>query len=105
MAARASRSSSQEILSDGNDSNNCNLYDSDVGEMSETSQDVGPRPYRFEPRRVRRNVQPEPKAAFTRQTKVGKLVLENFKMLANSCLHTSNSRQITTHAKFATWPT
>ena len=40
------------------------------------------------------------KAAFTRQTKVGKLVLENFKMLANTCLHTSNSRQITTHAKF-----
>ena len=34
------------------------------------------------------------KAAFTRQTKVGKLVLENFKILANSCLHTSNSRQI-----------
>ena len=41
MAARAS-SSSQEILSDGNDSNNCNLYDSDVGEMSETSLDVVP---------------------------------------------------------------
>ena len=40
------------------------------------------------------------KAAFTWQTKVGKLMLENFKMLANSCLHTSNSRQITTHAKF-----
>ena len=36
------------------------------------------------------------KVAFTRQTKVGKLVLENFKMLANTCLHTSNSRQITT---------
>ena len=46
-----------------------------------------------------------PKAAFTRQTKVGKLVSENFKMLANSCLHTSNSRQISTYAKFATWPT
>ena len=42
MAARASSSSSQEILSDGNDSNNCNLYDSDVGEMSETSVDVVP---------------------------------------------------------------
>ena len=60
MAARASSSSSEEILSDGNDSNECNLYDSDAGETSETSQDVGPRPYRFEPRRVRRNVQPEP---------------------------------------------
>ena len=60
MAARASSSSSEEILSDGNDSNECNLYDSDAGEMSETSQDVGPHPYRFEPRRVRRNVKPEP---------------------------------------------
>ena len=60
MAVRASSSSSEEILSDGNDLNDCNLYDSDVGDMSETSQDVGPRPYRFEPRRVRRNVQPEP---------------------------------------------
>ena len=55
MAARASSSSSEEILSDGNDSNDCNFYDSEVGEMSETSQDVGPRPYRFEPRRVRGN--------------------------------------------------
>ena len=35
-----------------------------------------------------------PKAAFSRQTKVGKLVLTNFKKLPNSCLHTSNSRQI-----------
>ena len=60
MAARASSSSSEEILSDGNDSNDCNLYDIDVSEMSETSQDVGPCPYRFEPRRVRGNVQPEP---------------------------------------------
>ena len=40
MAVRASSSSSEEILSDGNNSNNCNLYDSDVGEMLETSQDV-----------------------------------------------------------------
>ena len=60
MAVRVSSSSSEEILSDGNDSNDCNLYGSDVGEMSETTQDVGPRPYRFEPHRVRRNVQPEP---------------------------------------------
>ena len=37
------------------------------------------------------------KAAFTRQTKVCKLVLANFKKLANSCLHTSNSRQLKTH--------
>ena len=60
MAARASSSSSEEILSDGNDSNDCNLYDSDVGEMSETSQDVRPSPYQFELYTVRRNVQPEP---------------------------------------------
>ena len=60
MAVRASSSSSEEILSDGNDSNDCNLHDSDVGEMSETSQDVGPRLYRFEPCRVRQNVQPDP---------------------------------------------
>ena len=31
-------------------------------------------------------------------------MLANFKKLANSCLHTSNSRQITTRAKFATKP-
>ena len=61
MAVRASSSSSEEILSDGSDSNDCNLYDSDVGVMSETSQDVRPHLYRFEPRRVWRNVQPEPK--------------------------------------------
>jgi len=35
------------------------LFDSDVEETSEPSEDVGPRPYRFEPRRVRRNVQEE----------------------------------------------
>ena len=52
MAVRASSSSSEEILSDGNDSNDCNLYESDVGEMSETTQDVGPRLYRFQPRSV-----------------------------------------------------
>ena len=60
MAVRASSSSSEEILSDGNDSNDCNLYESDVGEMSETTQDVRPCLYRFDPRSVRRNVQPEP---------------------------------------------
>jgi len=32
-------------------------------------------------------------------------VLANFKKLANSCVPSSNSRQITTHAKFATWQT
>ena len=60
MAARANSTSSEEILSDENSSNEYNLYDSDVGEVSENSVDVGPRPYRFEPRRVRRDPQPEP---------------------------------------------
>ena len=36
-------------------------------------------------------------AAFTRQTKVGKLVLVNIKKSANSCVHTSNSRQVSAH--------
>ena len=60
MAARANSTSSEEILSDENSSNEYNLYDSDVGEVSENSVDVGPRPYRFEPRRVPRDPQPEP---------------------------------------------
>ena len=34
----------------------------------------------------------------------GKLKLANFKKLANSCVHTSNSRQISTR-QFPTWPT
>ena len=59
MAARANSTSSEEILSDENSSNECNWYDSDVGKVSETTVDVGPRPYRFEPRRVRRDPQPE----------------------------------------------
>ena len=59
MAARESSTSSEEISSDENDVNECNLFDSDVEETSEPSEDVGPRPYRFEPRRVRRNVQEE----------------------------------------------
>ena len=59
MAARENSSSSEEILSDENSSNECNLYDSDVGEVSETGVDVGARPFRFEPRRVRRDMQPE----------------------------------------------
>ena len=37
------------------------------------------------------------KAAVTRQTWVGKLVLANFKKLVNSYLHTLNSRHFTTH--------
>ena len=42
----------EEILSDENSSNEYNLYDSDVGEESETGVDVAARPFRFEPRRM-----------------------------------------------------
>ena len=59
MAARADSTSSEEILSDVTSGNESNFYDSDVAETSEASIDVGPHPYRFEPRRVRRNVEPE----------------------------------------------
>jgi len=59
MAARESSASSEEISSDESDVNGCNLFDSDVEETLEPSEDVGPRPYRFEPRRVRRNLQEE----------------------------------------------
>ena len=59
MAARADSTRSEEILSDVTSENECNFYDSDVAETPEASIDVGPRPYRFEPRRVRRNVETE----------------------------------------------
>ena len=48
MSARENSNSLEEILSDENSSNECNLYDSDVGEVSETGVDVGARPLRFE---------------------------------------------------------
>ena len=54
MAARASSSSSEDVFSEESDSNVLNLYDSD-GDNSELFEDSGPRPYQFEPRRVRRN--------------------------------------------------
>ena len=44
-----------------------------------------------------------PKAAFTRQIFVGQHVLANSKKLANSCVHTSNTRQIATYANSQTW--
>ena len=59
MSARENSNSLEEILSDENSSNECNLYDSDVGEVSETGVDVAARPFRFEPRRVRRDMHPE----------------------------------------------
>ena len=57
MAARADSTSSEEFLSDVTSENECNFYNSDLGETSVASMDVGPRPYRFEPRRIRRNVE------------------------------------------------
>jgi len=54
MAARASSSISEDVFSEESDSNMLNLYDSD-GDNSELLEDSGPRPYQFEPRRVRRN--------------------------------------------------
>ena len=35
------------------------ISDSGVGETSVASMDIGPRPYRFEPRRIRHNVEHE----------------------------------------------
>ena len=60
MAASRTSSSSEDILSDESDSNFVNLYDSDVENLVEHLEESGPRPYRFEPRRVRReNVEEE----------------------------------------------
>ena len=54
MAARASSSSSEDVLPEESNSNVLNLYDSD-GDNSELFEDSGPRPYQFELHRVRRN--------------------------------------------------
>ena len=59
MADRESRSSSEDILSDDSDSNLVNLYDSDVENSVVPVEQSGPRPYQFEPRRVRQNDQQE----------------------------------------------
>ena len=55
MADRESGSSSEDILSDDSDSNLVNLYDSDVENSVVPVEQSGPRPYQFEPRRVRQN--------------------------------------------------
>ena len=58
MAARAiseSSNSSEQNSSDESDFYDVNLYDSDVAETSEPSEDTGPRRYRYEPRRVQRD--------------------------------------------------
>ena len=57
MAARAiseSSDSSEEISSNESDFYDVNLYDSDVAETSEPSEEAGPRPHRYEPHRVQR---------------------------------------------------
>ena len=46
-------------LSDESDSNLANLYDSDVENSVVPVEHSGPRPYRFEPRRVGQNEQPQ----------------------------------------------
>ena len=58
MTARTiseSSDSSEQNSSDESDFYDVNLYDSDVAETSEPSEDTGPRPYRYEPRRVQRD--------------------------------------------------
>ena len=51
--SESSDSSDQEQnSSDKSDFYDVNLYDSDVVETSEPSEDTGPRPCRYEPRRV-----------------------------------------------------
>lgn len=57
MADQESVSSSEDNLSDGSDSNVVNLYDSDVENSVLPVKHSGPRPYRFEPRRVGQNKQ------------------------------------------------
>ena len=46
--------SSELISSNESDFYDVNLYDSYVAETSEPSEEAGPRPYRYEPRRVQR---------------------------------------------------
>ena len=51
MAARAiseNSNSSEQNSSDESDFYDVNLYDSDVAETSEPSEDTGPRPYRYD---------------------------------------------------------
>ena len=59
MADRERSSCSEDNLSDESDSNVVNLYDSDVINSVVPVEQSGPRPYQFEPRRVRQNDQQE----------------------------------------------
>ena len=58
MVARAisySSNSWEQNSFDESDFYDVNLYYSDVAETSEPSEDTGPRPYHYEPRRVQRD--------------------------------------------------
>ncbi len=55
MAARLDSEDDSSDESAESDSNVINLYDSDVETLSEPLVESGPRPYQFEPRRIRRN--------------------------------------------------
>ena len=57
------------------------MFDSDIAEISEPSDDVGPRPHRFEPHRVGRNVQEE---ANEKQPRVRRIA---FKILTGNCFN------------------
>ena len=59
MADRKSWSSSEGNFSDESDSDLVNLCDSDVENSVVPVEHSGPRPYQFEPRRVRQNEQQE----------------------------------------------
>ena len=59
MADRKSWSSSEGNFSDESYSNLVNLCDSDVENSVVPVEHSGPRPYQFEPRRVRQNEQQE----------------------------------------------
>ena len=59
MSAQTSSTNSEEISSDEGSINRCNFYGSEIEELSELSVNDGPRSYRFEPCKIRRNVQEE----------------------------------------------
>jgi len=59
MMDRERRSSSEDNLSDESDSNEVNLYNSDVINSVVPVEQSGPRPYQFKPQRVRQNHQQE----------------------------------------------
>ena len=57
------------------------MFNSDVAEISEPADDVGPQPYRFEPHRVQRNMQEE---ANEKQPRVRRIA---FKTLTGNCFN------------------